>query len=64
MGGFDWKTEEDGLAAIRRVRAAERMVRLADLIRRREAGVREEPEVYEDAEEYDPVLRWHCRMEG
>ena len=63
VGRFDWVTEEDGLAAIRRVRAADRVQRLADLIRRREAGV-EEPEVYEDPEEYDPVLRWHCRLEG
>jgi hypothetical protein len=60
-GRFAWVAEEDGLAAIRRVRAAERAMRLKDLIRRREAGVAE-PEVYEDPEEYDPVLRWHCRM--
>jgi hypothetical protein len=63
VGSFDWVSEEDGLAAIRRVRAAERAMRLEDLIRRREAGIAEEPEVYEDPEEYDPVLRWHCRID-
>ena len=61
-GRFDWESEVDGLAAIRRVRAADRMLRLADLIRRREERIAE-PEVYEDPEEYDPVLRWHCRMD-
>jgi hypothetical protein len=60
---FDWATEVDGLAAIRRVRAADRMLRLADLIRRREERIAE-PEVYGDPEEYDPVLRWHCRIDG
>lgn len=60
-GGFDWVSEADGLAAIRRVRAAERLMRLEDLMRRREAGMAA-PEVYEDPEEYDPVLRWHCRI--
>ncbi len=59
---FDWASEVDGLAAIRRVRAADRMQRLSDLIRRRESGMAE-PEVYEHPDEYDPVLRWHCRID-
>ncbi len=45
----------------RLMRLQEERVALAQALQAREAGVKR-PERYEGVEEYDSVLRWHCRV--
>ena len=63
MGYFSVNPEgkrESPLRSLLRLR--EERVALALAQRAREDGRLRRPEKYDEVKDYDPVLRWHCRL--